>query len=127
MLFGSKGHHEFWLSVMVVLIVFEDRLEGDKAVLASHVYHVVDPPVHLSDSPGRMPKSLERVHEHNASTDADPDALDGLEDGVDDVRTRLKDVRPDVVEQVNEGVLAAESLDAKSKMLNGSSCSLSVN
>lgn len=55
MLYGSEGHHELWLSVVVVFVVFEHRLERHQTILTTYIDHVVNPPVHLSDSSSRMP------------------------------------------------------------------------
>ena len=86
---------------MVVGIVFEFGLERGEAVLAAHVDHVVDPPEDLPNAPRWVPEALERVHEDDSSSDAAADALDGFEDGVDDVRAGFEDVGPDEVEQVD--------------------------
>ena len=97
---------------MIVLIVSQLWLERYKTVLTSNIYHVIDPPVHLPDSSCRMPKSLQGVHQHNSSTDTDPDTFDGLENRVDNMGTSLKDVGPDVVQKMNEGILAAKALNS---------------
>ena len=47
---------------MVVIIVFQFRLEGNETVLAAHIDHIVDSPKDLPHSAGGMPQALKGVH-----------------------------------------------------------------
>ena len=62
---------------------------------------------------GRRETDLEGVEEELDGPDADAEALDGGHEGLDDVRRGLEDVGPGVVEEVDEGVLAAEAEHAQ--------------
>lgn len=112
---------------MVVLVVFKFGLEGNQAVLTPNIDHVVYSPIHLSDSPGWMPKSLKGVHQNDPSSDTDSDALDGFKDRVDHMGTSFKYIGPDIVEEVQESIFTAETLNSESQVLDSGSCSLPVN
>ncbi len=65
---------------MVVVIVFEFRLEGNETVLAAHIDHIVNSPENLSHSAGRMPQALKGVHQNDSRADTASNAFDGFED-----------------------------------------------
>ena len=65
-----------------------------------------------------MPKALKSIVEDDAWSDTNANAIDGLKHFVDDVWTLFKDVRPDVVEKVDKGILTAKALHSKSQMLD---------
>ena len=52
-------------------------------------------------------------------SEADPHSLHGAHKRLYDVRRRLKDVGPDVIEKVNQGILTAEPVHAQGDVLYG--------
>ena len=72
------------------------------------------------------PPYLQRVLQHLGRAQPHPHALDAAHERLDDVRRRLEDVRPDVVEEVREGVLAAEAVHAEGDVLDGGHRRLTV-
>lgn len=111
---------------MVILVIFENRLEWDQIVLTADIKHVVNSPVHMPDSPSRMPQPLDHVHQHNSWANWQSYCFDGFQYGIDYVRASLENVGPDVVQQMYKRVLVPETLDAKCQMLYRSRSSLSM-
>ena len=66
-----------------------------------------------------MEEALECVVEELDGPDGAAEALDGAHERLDDVRRGLEYVRPHVVEQMGERVLAAEAVDAHGHVADG--------
>ena len=61
---------------------------------------------------------LEEVVEDDGRAQGEAAAVDGAHDGVDDVGGHLKDVGPHVVEQVRQGILAAQPRHSQRHVLH---------
>jgi hypothetical protein len=94
-------------------IVGQVGVHGRELIRAVHVKIVVDPPIHVPDPPGRVEQSLQHVRQDHVHTERYAASLDGPEHGFDHVRRLLKDVGPDVVQQVEHGILTTKALDAQ--------------
>mmetsp|Transcript_22144 Transcript_22144/g.59274 ORF Transcript_22144/g.59274 Transcript_22144/m.59274 type:complete len:407 (+) Transcript_22144:133-1353(+) len=99
-------------------IVLELRVGRYQGVLRSDVQVVVETPVHGPNSSSGVPEALEEILEHLCRPQRYAEAVDGVEHRHDEVRRRLKDVRPHVVHQVLQRVLAAKALDAQRQVLD---------
>lgn len=69
---------------------------------------------------------LQAVLQHAAGPDGNPQSFQGSHDGLDDMRRRLKHVWPHVVQEVVEGIFAAEAVHTQRHVLNHSAGRLSV-
>lgn len=69
---------------------------------------------------------LQAVLQHAAGPDGNPQSFQGSHDGLDDVRRRLKHVWPHVVQEVVEGIFAAEAVHTQRHVLNHSAGRLPV-
>mmetsp|Transcript_11071 Transcript_11071/g.44852 ORF Transcript_11071/g.44852 Transcript_11071/m.44852 type:complete len:373 (+) Transcript_11071:170-1288(+) len=115
---ASKKDLELGTAVRVGPLGLKGGIERREGVRAVDVEGVVDLPVDLADTPRWMVEAREHVGEDDADAERDDEGLDGLEDGGDDVGRGLEDVGPDVVHEVDEGVLAAEAGDAEREVLD---------
>lgn len=112
---------------MVILVVFQHRLEWHQTVLTTHIHHVIDSPVHLPHSPRRVPKTLKSIHKHDATTNTDPNTFNCFQHRVDDMRAGLEDIGPDIVEEVHQGIFTTEALNPQGQVFDGSCGCLSMN
>lgn len=107
----SQGHHQLCLPIAVVLVIFYHWLERNQTVLTTHVQHVVYPPVYLSDPSSRVPQTLHNVHQNYPRTHRYPQCLNRLQHCVYHVWTRLENVRPNIIQQVDKSIFVSETLN----------------
>jgi hypothetical protein len=69
---------------------------------------------------------LENVLKHADRAEGDAHAVSAVKERLDQVGARLEHVRPDVVQQVVQGVLAAETVDSERHVLDGRDRRLTV-
>lgn len=69
---------------------------------------------------------LQAVLQHATGPDGNPQSLQGSHDSLDDMRRRLKHVWPHVVQEVVEGIFAAEAIHTQRHVLNHSTGCLPV-
>ena len=67
---------------------------------------------------------LQGVVEDNGRPKGKAAAIDGTHNSIDNMWTGLKDVRPHIVQQVCESILAAHPCNAKAHMLHNACCRL---
>lgn len=106
-------------TVVVLLVsVLQIGVEGSQSVLTSDIDHVVDLPVDVANSSGRVEQTLHGVKEKIAGTEGHSHRLHCLHDGVDNVWGSLEDVGPNVVEEVVQCVFTAQTGHTQSQMLH---------
>lgn len=93
--------------------VLDLGIGGDERILSTDIQRVVNLPVDVAYLASRMKQALESVEEQAHGPNAHAHALDRRHERLNDVRRRLEYVRPDVVEQVRERVLAPEAEHAQ--------------
>jgi hypothetical protein len=74
-----------------------------------------------------MKEALKDVLKHTVRTQTGAHSLDAIGASIDDVRANFKYVGHDEIEQVKQGIFAAETDDAESQVLYHTHGSLSVN
>ncbi|GIX65610.1 uncharacterized protein BcabD6B2_50450 [Babesia caballi] len=95
------------------------REERDQRVLVAHVQVVVQAPVHLAHLRRGVEQPLQHVVQDHARPQRHSEAVDGVEAALRQVRARLEDVGPHVVEQVDQRVLAVEARHPQRQVLAG--------
>src|SRR3989338_9309503 len=98
----------------------------DQSLGGGLVKLVEEVPVHLADAAGGVVEALQEVLEDGGGPEGEGEGGDGLVDGDDDVRRGLEDVGPYKVEQVDEGVLAAEADHVEGHVLDDGAGGLAV-
>ncbi len=105
--------------VVVLAVILYPRVAGDERILGAYIQRIVHLPVDIAHLPRRMIQALQGVVEQLDRTEAHAHALNGGHERLDDVRRDLEYIRPDVVEQVSERVLAAEAVHAERHVTDG--------
>mmetsp|Transcript_146 Transcript_146/g.351 ORF Transcript_146/g.351 Transcript_146/m.351 type:complete len:636 (+) Transcript_146:233-2140(+) len=106
---GSDDQVKLLPPVRVLFVVLKRGVKRDQRVLRADVQVVVHLPVGLAHLPRRVEETLQRVRHDNARPQRQTAPVDRAHDAVDKVRADLKNVGPHVVEQVRDGVFAAEA------------------
>lgn len=99
--------------------VLDLGIGGDERILSANIQRVVNLPVDVAYLASRMKQALESVEEQAHGSDAHTHALNGRHERLNDVRRRLEYIRPDVVEQMRERVLAPEAEHAQCHVSDG--------
>merc|ERR1719478_82130 len=102
----------------MLVVVLELREERNERVLRAEYEVVVQPPINLAHAARWMPEALQGVLENLARAEGHAERLNRVKDVLRDVRRRLEDVRPHVIDEVNEGVFAAETVHAEGHVLH---------
>uniref|UniRef100_A0A8W7PCR1 Uncharacterized protein n=1 Tax=Anopheles coluzzii TaxID=1518534 RepID=A0A8W7PCR1_ANOCL len=105
-------------NVLVLGIVGDARVADDQRVLGADVQRVVDLPVDVAHLAGGMEQALQRVLQYLDRAERHPQPLDRVHERLHQMGRRLEDVRPDVVQQMDERVLAPEPVHAERHVLD---------
>ena len=70
---------------------------------------------------------LNNIGEDFHGSQSDSHSLDGIHEGLDEMRRRLEDVGPDEVHEMREGVLTPEAEHAERHVLDGGAGRLTMN
>jgi hypothetical protein len=76
--------------VSVLFIVLHARVVRHKTVLSSNVQSVIDLPIHFTNFARRMEETLKDILQNGGRSQGYSKTFDGIHDGVDNVRTRVK-------------------------------------
>ena len=87
--------------IFVFIIVDNSRIRGNETVLRSDIQRVIHFPVNVSDFSRGVKESLDGVVKEFGGSESDSHALDGVHDGLNDVRRSLEDVGPNVIEKMD--------------------------
>mmetsp|Transcript_6583 Transcript_6583/g.12407 ORF Transcript_6583/g.12407 Transcript_6583/m.12407 type:complete len:352 (+) Transcript_6583:251-1306(+) len=107
----------------VAVIVLQPRVCRNKGILASNVNVVVHLPVHLPHLPSWMEHPLQGVLQNDGGPQGYTQPFNGLKHCIDHVGGGLKDIWPNIIQQMPQRILTIQRECSKCHMLDsGAGC-----